>query len=118
MSSRMDRRYGRSLVRPTDWLAITRKTVGILLLCLSAYSVPVILCQNCDRYELQQEVDGAWVTVASGVPREDGVDYQVTGLAADSYSFRVVARYGFLASFPGSVESVDVANHWSRTIWN
>lgn len=61
-----------------------------------------------DRYELQQQIGGAWETVAQGTPREDGVDYQVTGVAAGTQSFRVVVRWGFFAGFPGAAQSITV----------
>jgi hypothetical protein len=61
---------------------------------------------NCDRYELQRLDGGAWGTVAQGTPREDGVDY-VHAPGAGTHEYRVVARIGFYAGFPGgSVEVV------------
>ncbi len=62
-----------------------------------------------DRYELQRLVNGAWTTVAQGSPREDGVDYLVTGVPTGSQQFRVIARLGFFAGFPGAAQTVEVA---------
>ena len=62
-----------------------------------------------DRYELQQQIDGVWVTVAQGTAREDGVDYQMSFVASGSQSFRVVARWGFFAGFPAKSNTVEVS---------
>jgi len=62
-----------------------------------------------DRYELQQLVNGVWVTVAQGSLREDGVDYQVSGVATGTQLFRVVARWGFFAGFPSNSNIVEVS---------
>ena len=63
---------------------------------------------NADRYELQQRVAGAWVTVGQGVLGE-GLSFQVTGVSAGTQEFRVLPRIGFFAGFPGAVNSVEVA---------
>lgn len=62
-----------------------------------------------DRYELQQQIGGVWVTVAQGSIREDGVDYQVSGVATGTQAFRVIARWGFFAGFPSNSNTVEVS---------
>lgn len=61
-----------------------------------------------DRYELQQQGGGGWTTVAHGTVRADGVDYQAQGVGAGTHYFRVLARWGFFAGFPGHSVSVEV----------
>jgi len=62
-----------------------------------------------DRYELQQQIDGVWVTVAQGTAREDGIDYQVSGVVTGTQQFRIVARWGFFAGFPAKSNTVEVS---------
>lgn len=58
---------------------------------------------------MQHLEGGAWVTVVQGVPREDGVDYQHVGVQPGEHQYRVVARIGFFAGFPGDPETVIVS---------
>lgn len=62
-----------------------------------------------DRYELQQLVGGAWVTVTQGALVEGGVNFQVTGVQTGAQLFRVIPKWGFFAGFPGNAAEVTVA---------
>lgn len=73
------------------------------------FNISSQLGNYADRYELQRLIAGVWTTVAQGSPRVDGVDYQATGVPAGTQQFRVIARYGFFAGFPGAANTTEVA---------
>ena len=63
---------------------------------------------NADRYELWWLDGSAWEKVADGIV-DGSVNFQVSGVSPGTHSYRVIARIGFFASFPGDSEEVIVA---------